>query len=158
MTVFPEALELVLTQHTPVLPGADHIEHMSIQELELIQFAPSIIISFPGLSRGPSRTFSDEPSDKAVTVGSSASGYPVLNKLFTFDGRTFTPEYRSVSEVDKLTVMAFYETNKDTSFPWYNRQDLTWYEVCFTTKPQCRLDGRKDLWRIQLNLLQTTPN
>ena len=158
MTVFPETLELALTQHTPVLPGADHIEHMTTQELELTQFAPATIISFPGLSRKPSHNFSDEKDSKAVLVHSTASGYPILNKLFTFDGRTFTPELRSVFEVDKLAVMAFYEINKDKEFPWYNEQDTMWYTVCFTQKPRCRLDGRNDLWRIQLNFLQTEPN
>jgi len=158
MTVFPETLELVVEQHTPVLPGADHIEAMATQELILTQFAPTAISSFPGLSRGLSHNFSDEKSDDAVLVHSTASGYPVLNKLFTFDGRTFTPELRSVIEADKLTVMAFYEINKAKEFPWYNEQDATWYTVCFINKPKCRLDGRKDLWRIQLNLLQTEAN
>jgi len=158
MTVFPEALELVITQYAPVLPGASHTQAMTTQELVLTQFAPTTISSFPGLSRGPSHNFSDEKSDDAVLIHSTASGYPVLNKLFTFDGRTFTPELRSVIEVDKLAVMAFYETNKAKEFPWYNEQDATWYTVCFISKPKCRLDGRKDLWRIQLNLLQTEAN
>lgn len=112
--------------------------------------------TFPTLSRGPSRTFSDEPDPNAVLVESTASGYPVLNKLFTFDPRTFTPELRSTSEADKLTVMSFYEHNKDLPIYWLNTQDSIEYEVAFVSKPRCRMDGRKDLWRIQLNLRQTS--
>ena len=112
--------------------------------------------TFPIISRGPSRRFSDEPSDEAVLVASTASGYPVLNKLFTFDPRTFTPELRSVSNADKLTVMAFYEANKDVPFYYYNKQDLVTYEVIFLSKPRCIMDGRKDLWRILLNLRQSS--
>lgn len=156
MTVTLETLELVLAQPTLLVHGADHIQPVETLGLVLTLYLPLNVISFPGLSRKPSHTFSDEPSDRAVVVGSTASGYPVLNKQFTFDPRTFTPELRSLSEADKLTVMAFYEQHKDIPFPWYNEQDDTTYEVCFTEPPRCRMDGRKDLWRIQLNLLQTT--
>ncbi len=112
--------------------------------------------TFPTISRGPSHNFSDEPDQNAVRVGSTASGYPVLNKVFTFDGRTFTFELYSVANADKLTVMAFYEANKDLTFYYLNRQDSVTYEVCFISKPLCRMDGRIDLWRIQLNLKQTS--
>jgi len=113
--------------------------------------------TFPTLSRKPSHAFSDEPDDNAVLVASTASGYPVLNKLFTFDGRTFTPELRSTPEADKLAVMAFYEANKDLPFYYPNVQDSTTYTVIFLSKPTCRIDGRIDLWRIQLNLKQCSP-
>lgn len=126
-------------------------------ELALTQQAVKTVCSFPGISRKPSQVFSDEPSDKAVLIEDAASGYPVLIKLFTFDPRTLIFELPGVSEADKLTVMAFYETHKDIPFPWYNYQDKTWYEVVFVNKPRCRLDGRGDLWRITLNLRQSTP-
>ena len=124
--------------------------------LGLLLNAPTMVSSFPGISRKPSQTFSDEPSDQAVVIGEAASGYPVLNKLFTFDPRTFSFELPGVLEADKLVVMAFYEDHKDIPFPWYNNQDHTWFEVVFVSKPRCRLDGRGDLWRIQLNLRQTS--
>lgn len=121
-------------------------------------YAPTCSSSFPIIRRKPSHTFSAEPSTEAVLIGDYASGYPLQNKQFTFDPTTFTPELRSVAEADKLIVMAFYKAHKDIPFPWYNDQDDTWYEVIFISRPRCRLDGRKDLWRINLNLLQSEPN
>ena len=117
---------------------------------------PSMISSFPAVSRTPSHNFSDEKADNAVLVNSTESGYPVLNKQFTFDPRIFNVEYRSVSQADKETIMTFYENHKDLTFPWYNIQDSTWYEVCFISKPSCRMDGRKDLWRLGIELCQTS--
>lgn len=113
--------------------------------------------TFPDIGRHPNFNFTDEKSDEAVQVGPAASGYPVLNKLFTFDPRRLTPEYRAVSNTSKLAAVAFYEANKDVPFYWFNKHDGVTYEVCFLSKPGCRLDGRNDLWRIALNLLQTTP-
>lgn len=157
MTVTPPAFELVLTLEEITLPGPTHVQYVATQELTLTLYPPLIVISFPGLSRGPSHAFIDEPDSNTVIVGSTASGYPVLNKQSTFDSRTFTFQLRSVSEADKLTVMAFYEQHKDIPFPWYNKQDATTYEVAFASRPRCRIDGRKDLWRIQLKLIQTEP-
>lgn len=113
--------------------------------------------TFPDISRKPNQTFSDEPSDDAVLVSSTASGYPVLNKLFTFDPRTFSLEMPCVPEVDKLEIMEFYENNKEVPFYWLNKQDQTIYEIIFICKPECRLDGRGDLWRIRLKFMQVTP-
>lgn len=113
--------------------------------------------TFPVISRKPSQVFSDEQSDKAVLVGDMASGYPLINKLFTFDPRTFSFEMPCVPEADKQEIMAFYENNKDVPFYWLNKQDNMTYEVAFVSKPGCRLDGRGDLWRITLSLRQTTP-
>ena len=113
--------------------------------------------TFPDISRKPNQTFSDEPSGKAVLIADIASGYPLLNKLFTFDPRTFSFEMPCVPEVYKLEIMEFYEDNKDVPFYWLNKQDKKTYEVVFISKPGCRLDGRGDLWRIQLNFLQATP-
>lgn len=113
---------------------------------------------FPAIVRGPSRTFSAEPSGKAVLVGNVASGYPVLNVLSTFEPDTFTVELRSVPNANKLTVMGFYRTHKGVPFYWWNNQDDTTHEVCFAQAPRCRMDGRKDLWRIQITFLQTAPS
>lgn len=157
ITVTPDALAAEAALHTPLLPGAAHTEHVTTLAAAAILYAPDIVISFPVISRKPSHAFSDEPSDKAVLIGDTASGYPVLNKLFTFDPRTFSFELPCVPEADKLVIMAFYEAHKDKSFPWYNDQDYTWYEVVFAGKPTCRLDGRGDLWRITLSLRQAAP-
>jgi len=113
--------------------------------------------TFPDIDRKPSQTFSDEPSDKAVMIADVASGYPSLNKLFTFDPRTFIFEMPCVPEVDKLEIMTFYENNKEVPFYWLNKQDKTQYEVAFISKPGCRLEGRGDLWRIGIEFRQTSP-
>lgn len=113
--------------------------------------------TFPVISRKPSQVFRDEKSDKAILVGDTASGYPVLNKLFTFDPRTFSFEMPCVPEVDKQEIMTFYENNKDVPFYWLNEQDNTQYEVVFVSKPGCRLDGRGDLWRMGFSFRQSTP-
>lgn len=113
--------------------------------------------TWPVIARKGSHIFSDEPDDNAVLVGSTASGYPVLNKLFTFDPRTITFELYSVVDVDKLKIMAFYENNKEVPFYWPNSQDSVTYEATFVKKPRCRIDGRKDLWRLQIVLRLITP-
>lgn len=113
--------------------------------------------TWPTLSRKISHTFADEKNPDAVLVASTASGYPHLNKLFTFDARTFPFEMRSVPEADKLTIMTFYEANKEVPFYWPNPQDSVTYEVCFNGKrPRCRIDGRIDLWRIVIEFRQTS--
>lgn len=113
--------------------------------------------TFPHIQRGPSHVFSDEPSGKDMLIGDMASGYPLLNKIATFAPRTFSYELQSVAEINKLTIMQFYKDNKDVPFYWYNKQDSTTYEVAFISRPTCRMDGWKDLWRITINLLQTSP-
>lgn len=114
--------------------------------------------TFPTLSTGPSdQFFSDEHDLETVLVGSTASGYPVLNKLFTFDPRTFTYEIRFISNADKLTLIAFYNANKDVPFYWTNDQDDVEYEVVFLGPPGCKVDGGKDVWRIFLGLKQYSP-
>lgn len=114
--------------------------------------------TFPTLSVGLDVSgFGDEPSDDAVQIASTASGYPVMNSLFTFDPRTFSGTLSNVSETDKRAVMTFYETNRDVPFYWLNEQDDTTYEVCFAQKPRPRLmgDDDKEQWQIALVLLQT---
>ena len=113
--------------------------------------------TFPTISRGPSLNFSDEKSDEAVLVADVASGYPQPNKQFTFDPRTFKFDMPNVPDADKLTVIAFYEANKDLSFYWTNDQDGVQYEVVFLSKPRCRIDGRIDFWRIGLSLRLSSP-
>lgn len=112
--------------------------------------------TFPLDVRSPNFNFSDELSGKAVLVADLASGYPDLNKLFTFDPREFIFELL-VPEADKLKIMEFYENNKDVPFNWYNKQDNTSYEVVFISKPRCKIYKRKDLWRIILSLRQSSP-
>ena len=153
MTVYPDALALELSVEVPTLPGAQHIESPETLTLEAGIFTETVVISFPTISRSPSHVFSDELPDDSVLIGNTASGYPLLNKRFTLGLRTITPDYRRVSEADKLVVMAFYEATKDTSFPYYNKQDDTTYEVVFMAKPTCVIDGLYNLWRIGLTLL-----
>jgi len=113
--------------------------------------------TFPVNVRSPNLNFSDEPSDKAVLIADMASGYPLLNKLFTFDPRMFNFELLAVSEADKLEIMEFYENNKDVPFYWLNKQAQTQHEMVFIRKPGCKLHRRKDRWRIMLSLRQSSP-
>lgn len=113
--------------------------------------------TFPVISRAPDFTLSDEPSDKAVLIADMASGYPLVNKLFTFEPELFSFDLPCVPEVEKEEVMTFYENNKDVPFYWLNRQSGVLEEVIFVGKPGCRIDGRRDLWRITLKLLQSSP-
>jgi len=113
--------------------------------------------TFPEVVRSPNLIFSDEKSDKAVLVGDTASGYPVPNKLFTFDPRDFNFEMPCVPDADKVEIMQFYEDNKDVPFYWLNKQDKTQYEIIFISKPGCRLEGRGDLWRMRFNFRQSSP-
>jgi len=113
--------------------------------------------TFPDIERKPNLTFRDEPSDDAVLIGKTASGYPVLNKVVTFDARTFTFEKPCVPNADKLWIMEFYEDNKEVPFYWLNKQDKVTYEVIFISKPSCRLEGRGDLWRMGFNFRQSSP-
>ena len=112
--------------------------------------------TFPINVRSPNLNFSDEPSDKAVLIADLASGYPSLNKLFTFNPREFIFELLP-PESDKLEIMQFYEDNKDVPFYWYNKQNKTQHEVVFIRKPTCKIYKRKDLWKITLSLRQSSP-
>lgn len=114
--------------------------------------------TFPVLSRSQSiEGFVEELSKEAVQIASMASGLPLLNKIFTFDPKTFKFTLDCVSQIDKETVITFYEDNKDVPFSWLNGQDSVTYEVIFMSKPACKLEDRKDLWRIGLILRQYSP-
>lgn len=113
--------------------------------------------TFPTLSRSPGmKGYTEVLSDDSVLTGSTASGYPVRNELFTFDPITFQHTLFLVSQADKETVITFYKANKDIPFYWPNAQDSLTYEVEFVQKPVCRMDGVKDRWRIDLVLRQSS--
>ena len=114
--------------------------------------------TFPNIDRKPETgTFSREPAGGAVLVGETASGYPVLNKLFTFEPDVIKGELPFVADTDKRTVMQFYEDNKDVPFYFYDDQAKETIEVCFTGKPSCRLEETPDMWRITIELKLTSP-
>jgi len=113
---------------------------------------------FPTLSSSPNvEGFVEELSDEAVQIASMASGHPLVNKLFTFDPKTWKFTLDCVSQIDKSAVIAFYEANKDVPFNWLNGQDSVTYEVIFMSKPACQLEDCRDLWRINLTLRQNSP-
>ena len=114
--------------------------------------------TFPTILTGSGFVFRDDKDPDTVQVASTASGYPILNKLFTFDGRIFSFDWYFVSQADKETIMTFYENNKDVPFFWNNEQDDVKYEVVFTQPPRYRVDGQKDRWKIRLELMQSSPN
>lgn len=112
---------------------------------------------FPHTIHSPSdKRFRDEKSNEAVLIADTASGYPLINKLFTFDPVTFFRVLRFVSQTNKLAIMNFYEDNKDVPFYWTNEQDDIQYEVAFVNRPDCVSDGEKRLWRITYVVRQTS--
>ena len=114
--------------------------------------------TFPNIDRKPdAEGYVREPSGGAVQIGETASGYPLLNTLFTFEPDIIEFELRLVADADMRTVLQFYEDNKGVPFYWYDDQAKETIEVCFSRKPGCRLDGTPDLWRISIGLKQTNP-
>jgi len=111
------------------------------------------------LSRSPgSKGYAEELSKDAVQIGRKASGLPVLNKLFTFAGKTWKFTLYLVVQADKETVLTFYEDNKDVPFDWANEQEGgTVYEVICLNPPKCTLDKLKNRWRIQFVFAQYSP-
>ena len=115
--------------------------------------------TFPTLSRTlGAKNFAEELSKNTVQVASKASGLPVLNKLFTFDPKTWKFTLYLVSQTDKETVLTFYEANKDVPFDWSNTQEgPTTYEVIFDRPPKCKLDKLKTRWTITFMFTQYSP-
>lgn len=112
--------------------------------------------TFPTISTGPNFKFEDEKNPDAVAIASTASGYPVLNKLLTFDGRGFFFEHAYVSQASKEAIIAFYEANKDIPFLWTNEQDNVEYEVVFLGPPKCKTEDDRTFWRVSLSLMQSS--
>ncbi len=115
---------------------------------------------FPTLSRSPgAKGFAEEISEDAVQIGRKASGLPVLNKLFTFAGKTWKFTLFLVIQADKETVLTFYEANKDVPIDWSNTQEVPpqTYEVIFMHPPKCTLDRVKNRWRIVNTFSQYSP-
>lgn len=113
---------------------------------------------FPELSRSiGAKGFSEVIDPAAVQIGKKASGLPVLNKLFTFAGKTWKHTRYLVAQTDKETVLTFYENNKDVPIDWTNEQDAETYEVIFLSPPKCTLDKLKNRWRIQFVFAQYSP-
>ncbi len=111
--------------------------------------------TFPTLSTGPKiEGFTDEYVEGAVALVDLKSGYPLLIPRFNFVPRNFRFTRRLVSQTDKKIIEVFYQANKDLNFNWLNDQDSVTYEVIFADKPSCMLDGAKDEWRIEINLIQ----
>ena len=114
--------------------------------------------TFPVLSRSPgSRSFTEQLSKSTVQIASKASGLPVVNKIFTFDPKTWAYTLTLVSQVDKASVITFYEANKDIPLSWANAQDGNTYEVIFDGPPKCKLDKLKERWQISLTFIQYSP-
>ena len=117
--------------------------------------------TFPILTRKGSKAgWSETPNKNAVKVASAASGLPVLNKIFTFDGPTWKYMLKLVTSADVGTLKAFYEANKDVPFDWLNPQDSNTYEVIFASPPQYSgggSDGTNFYWNIKLTITQYSP-
>ena len=115
---------------------------------------------FPVLARSAgSKGFAEELSKDTVQIASTASGLPVLNKLFTFDPKTWKVTLSLVSQADKESVITFYKANCDVPFDWSNTQETPpqTYEIIFAKPPKCTLDKIKNRWRIQFIFMQYSP-
>lgn len=97
--------------------------------------------------------FGGDYTDKAVLIGDAASGYPVINKLFTFVPRDFEYELPSVTDAEKAQIDAFYLANMDVPFYWLNPKDKLTYRAIFTAPPKCR-PVTTSKWRISCELRQ----
>ncbi|GAG17489.1 unnamed protein product [marine sediment metagenome] len=116
--------------------------------------------TFPELSRSPgAKGFAEEIDPGVMQIGKKASGLPVLNKLFTFAGKTWKFTLYLTIQADKETVLTFYEANKDVPFDWSNTQETSpiTYEVIFMHPPKCTLDKVKNRWRIVNTFTQYSP-
>ena len=114
--------------------------------------------TFPTTPHAPEyASFSETPSEDAVLISSTASGYPVANKQFTFAPNTFRFTMNLVQQAYKEDIDEFYENNKDVPFYWLNYQNGVTYEVIFSGVPDRSTIGRKDLWQIGLTLIQVAP-
>ena len=116
--------------------------------------------TFPTLDRSPGyKGYSEELSKESVQIASKASGLPLVQKLFTFDPKTWKHTLYLVSQADKETVITFYEANKDVPFDWSNTQETSpiTYEIIFIQPPKCKLDRVKDRWQISFVFTQYSP-
>ena len=115
--------------------------------------------TFPTISNAPSVSgYTVTKSNDSVIMASTASGYPVPIKIFTFDPNTWRFTLDGVTQTDKDSIDTFYEANKDVPFYWLCHQDGTTYEVIFTKMPNAQLVGKNAgqwLWQISIELRQT---
>jgi hypothetical protein len=114
--------------------------------------------AFPILSRSPGASgYVEELNTNAVEVASKASGLPVVNKLFTFNPKTFRFTLNLVSQADKETILDHYTANCDVPFDWDNEQDGEKYEVIYARPPDPKLDKLRTRWKIILTFIQYSP-
>ena len=117
--------------------------------------------TFPVLTcKGNKKGYAERHNKAAVNIASKASGLPIVNKLFTFDAMTWKYTLDPVLNADKLTLITFYNANKDVPFDWLNPQDANTYEVIFDDPPACTFvgsDGTNFYWKIILTLTQYSP-
>ena len=93
---------------------------------------------FSSLSCKPSvRDYGDDYTDKAVKIADYSSGYPIVNKLFTFVPKEFTITIPAASDADKTAVDAFYLANMEDVIYMLNPKDKVTYQVIFTAPPHC---------------------
>lgn len=121
---------------------------------------PSSSASGGELSTSPDiADFAESLSPDAVQIASTASGFPLPNKQFTFNPKMWTFTLSNVSQADKETIMTFYSNNDSTEFYWENEQEDEIYTVCFLAPPMPKMqnDDNKNLWVIRMQFLQTAP-
>ena len=111
--------------------------------------------TFPTISQGQKiEGFIDEYDDEAVSIPAPNHGHQVITEVHQFNPRNFSYMLRDVKQADKLTIEAFYSSDKGKHFYWYNEQEDITFEVVFMDKPLVQLDGANNRWKILINLKQ----
>ncbi len=111
--------------------------------------------TFPTLSSGIINSHTQSPDPKTVSIGQTASGYPVVQKLSTFTPLIFRYTRVSMSTADMQTIKAFYDANMGVPFEWLNTKDGDTYEVIFMQPPQAVVRNRA--WGISFVFQQSSP-
>ena len=106
-------------------------------------------------TRSPSIESYTEPLPaSAVAEASYASGYPLVDDLFTFTPDIWAHHIRGISTVQKNQIKAHWKQSKGEEFPWYNELDEEFYIVVYFGLPTFALDTKVGLWRVDLAFRQ----
>jgi hypothetical protein len=111
--------------------------------------------AFPTPTRSPALAGYTEPlPSDAVSRGSYASGYPVIDDDFTFTADIWAYHLRMVVDADKVQIKAHWKQFKATEFLWYHTTAAVYRTVIYEGEPTFTLDTKLGFWRIDLAFRQ----
>ena len=87
-------------------------------------------MAFPTLSVEADIKYDDEYI-KPIVQTSFEGNYKQTRPKYTRSSQNFNPTYRMITETDKDTLQAFFNTNSGNSFDWTNPTDSVTYTVRF---------------------------